>query len=86
MLYDSAEEDINTWVDISDWEERKVEALTKYVSQFSSGWYDYKGPELSPEEKEEVKKMLRQWIHQNRDGKAMEGFRYYTGLPDDIGR
>ena len=86
MLYDSAEEDINTWVDISDWEERKIEALTKYVSQFSSGWYDYKGPELSPEEKEEVKKMLRAWIHQNRDGKPMEGFRYYTGLPDDIGR
>ena len=69
-----------------DWEERKVEALTKYVSQFSSGWYDYKGPELSPEEKEEVKKMLRQWIHQNREGKPMEGFRYYKGLPDNIGR
>jgi LmbE family N-acetylglucosaminyl deacetylase len=86
MLYDSAEEDINTWVDISDWEERKVEALTKYVSQFSSGWYEYKGPQLSPEEKEEVKKMLRQWIHQNREGKPMEGFRYYAGLPDDIGR
>jgi LmbE family N-acetylglucosaminyl deacetylase len=86
MLYDSAEEDINTWVDISEWEERKVEALTKYVSQFSSGWSDYKGPELSPEEEAEVKKMLRQWIHQERDGKAMEGFRYYAGLPDNIGR
>ena len=86
MLYDSAEEDINTWVDITGWEERKVEALTKYVSQFSSGWYDYKGPELSPEEKEEVKNMLRQWIHKQRDGRPMEGFRYYAGLPDDIGR
>ena len=86
MLYDSAEEDMNTWVDISGWEERKVEALTKYVSQFSSGWSDYKGPEMSPEEEKEVKEMLRGWIHQQRDGKPMEGFRYYKGLPDDIGR
>lgn len=86
MLYDSAEEDVNTWVDISGWEERKVEALCKYVSQFSSGWTDYKGPEMSPEEEEKVKAMLRTWIHQQRDGKPVEGFRYYTGLPDDIGR
>lgn len=86
MLYDSAEEDMNTWVDISDWEERKVEALMKYVSQFSSGWSDYKGPEMSPEEKTRVKAMLMGWIHQERDGKPMEGFRHYAGLPDDIGR
>ena len=85
MLYDSAEEDKNTWVDISDWEERKVEALSKYVSQFSSGWYDYKGPELSPEEEEEVTKNLSRWI-QKKEGKAMEGFRYHKGLPDNIGR
>lgn len=86
MLYDSAEEDINTWVDISEWEERKVEALMKYVSQFSSGWSDYKGPEMPPEEAKQVKEMLMGWIHQERDGKAVEGFRYYEGLPDDIGR
>jgi len=86
MLYDSAEEDKNTWVDISEWEERKVEALMKYVSQFSSGWADYKGPEMSPEEEKEVRKMLMDWIHVEKDGKAMEGFRHYKGLPDDIGR
>lgn len=86
MLYDGAEEDMNTWVDISDWEERKVEALMKYVSQFSSGWSDYQGPEMSPDEAERVKAMLKQWIHQERDGKPMEGFRHYAGLPDDIGR
>jgi LmbE family N-acetylglucosaminyl deacetylase len=85
MLYDSAEEDINTWVDISGWEERKVDALSKYVSQFSSGWSDYKGPELSPEEEKEVKENLRRWI-ELKDGKPMEGFRYYKGLPDGIGR
>jgi len=86
MLYDSAEEDKNTWVDITGWEDRKVEALMKYVSQFSSGWSDYKGPEMSPEEEKEVKEMLSGWIHQERDGKPMEGFRHYKGLPDNIGR
>ena len=85
VLYDSAEEDKNTWVDISGWEDTKVDALSKYVSQFSSGWSDYKGPVLSEEEEKEVKENLRQWI-QYKDGKPMEGFRYYTGLPDDIGR
>jgi LmbE family N-acetylglucosaminyl deacetylase len=85
VLYDSAEEDKNTWVDISGWEERKIDALSKYVSQFSSGWSDYKGPDLSPEEEKEMKENLRRWL-KYRDGKPMEGFRYYTGLPDNIGR
>jgi LmbE family N-acetylglucosaminyl deacetylase len=85
MLFDSAEEDKNTWVDISGWEDRKVEALSKYVSQFSSGWYDYKGPRLSPEEEKEVKEQLSRRT-MTRDGKPMEGFRYYKGLPDRIGR
>lgn len=85
VLYDSAEEDKNTWVDISGWEERKVEALSKYVSQFSSGWSDYKGPELSEEEAEEVKENLKRWLVY-KDGKPVEGFRYYNGIPDRIGR
>ncbi len=85
ILYDSADKDKNTWVDITDWEERKIDALSKYVSQFSSGWSDYKGPTLSEEEEKEVKAQLRRWIT-NKDGIPMEGFRYYKGLPDNIGR
>ena len=85
VLYDSAEDDKNTWVDITGWEERKIDAMSKYVSQFSSGWSDYKGPELSEEEEKEVKAQLRKRI-QYKDGKPMEGFRYYKGLPDRIGR
>ena len=85
LLYDSAEKDKNTWVDITGWEERKVDALSKYVSQFSSGWSDYNGPDLSPEQEEEMKENLRRWIRY-RDGLPTEGFRYYTGLPDNIGR
>ncbi|MEN8227371.1 MAG: PIG-L family deacetylase [Bacteroidota bacterium] len=85
LLYDSADEDKNTWVDITGWEEKKVDALSKYVSQFSSGWSDYKGPELSEEEEKGMKENLRRWLT-IRDGKPMEGFRYYKGLPDNIGR
>jgi LmbE family N-acetylglucosaminyl deacetylase len=85
VLYDSAEEDKNTWVDITGWDERKIDALSKYVSQFSSGWSDYKGPELSEEEQKEMKDNLSRWI-KTRDGVPVEGFRYYTGLPDNIGR
>jgi LmbE family N-acetylglucosaminyl deacetylase len=85
VLYDSAEEDKNTWVDISDYIDRKVEAMSKYVSQWSSGWYDYKGPELSEEEAAEVKERVRSYM-EYRDGVPVEGFRYYKGLPDDIGR
>ena len=85
VLYDSAEEDKNTWVDITGWQERKIDALSKYVSQFSSGWSDYKGPELSEEEEKEMKVNLARWI-KTKDGIPVEGFRYYTGLPDNIGR
>ncbi len=85
MLYDSAEEDKDTWVDISGYEEKKVEAMSKYVSQFSSGWSDYQGPELSAEEEKEVKDNMRKRIVYRED-KPVEGFRYYKGLPDGIGR
>lgn len=85
MLYDSAEEDQNTWVDISDFKERKITAMSQYVSQWSSGWYDYKGPELSEEEAKEVIERVSRRIPY-RDGKPVEGFRYYKGSPDNIGR
>jgi LmbE family N-acetylglucosaminyl deacetylase len=85
VLFDSAEEDKNTWVDISGYEERKITAMSQYVSQFGSGWYDYKGPKLSEEEAAEIKETVSHRI-KYKDGKPVESFRYYIGLPDDIGR
>jgi len=85
MLYDSAEEDKNTWVDISGFEDKKIDAISKYVSQFSSGWYDYQGPELPDEEAEEMRERMSRRVDY-RDGKPVEGFRYVKGLPDNIGR
>lgn len=85
VLFDVAEDDVNTWVDISDFKEMKIKAMSQYVSQWSSGWYDYKGPELSEEEAAEVRKRVSSRIRY-KDGKAVEAFRYYKGLPDNIGR
>ncbi|NOY38495.1 MAG: PIG-L family deacetylase [Chlorobi bacterium] len=85
MLYDCDPAAINTWVDISAYKDKKIDAMAKYVSQWSSGWYKYTGPTLSPKEEKEVKEKLARHFTLH-DGKTMEGFRYYKGLPDNIGR
>ncbi len=85
LLFDSAEDDKNTWVDISTFKDKKITAMSQYVSQWSSGWYKYEGPDLSAEEAEQVRDRVSKRIHY-RDGKAVEGFRHYKGLPDNIGR
>lgn len=85
LLYtDYDYEDENTWVDISDYVEKKVNAGSKYVSQFGPGWKNYKA-NLSDAELKQMKGELRQRIR-TKDGKPIEGFRYYKGLPDAIGK
>jgi len=80
--YDHGDE--NTWGDISDYVEKKVNAFSKYVSQYGPGWKTYK-PKLSDTELKELKDHARSQI-QIRDGKPVEGFRYYKGLPDALGK
>jgi len=80
--YDHGDE--NTWVNISDFAEKKVNAFSKYVSQYGPGWKNYK-PKLSDTELKELKDHARSEI-QMKDGKAVEGFRYYKGLPDALGK
>lgn len=77
-------DDENIWVDISDFVEKKVNAGAKYVSQFGPGWKTYK-PNISEAELKEMKDGVRSRI-QKKDGKPVEGFRYYHGLPDAIGK
>jgi len=84
LFYDSVEQDENTWVDISEFVEKKINAYAKYVSQFGPGWRNYK-PNPSEAEVNEMKKLARERIRM-RNGKPVEGFRYYKGLPDSIGR
>ena len=80
--YDFGDE--NLWVDISAFVEQKVNAGAKYTSQYGPGWYHYK-PVLTASEVEEMKEGVRRRIRM-KDGKPTEGFRYYRGLPDAIGK
>jgi LmbE family N-acetylglucosaminyl deacetylase len=76
--------DENIWVDVSDFVEKKVNAGAKYISQFGPGWQHY-NPNPSEAEVKAMKDMIRKNVRM-REGKPMEGFRYYRGLPDAIGK
>jgi LmbE family N-acetylglucosaminyl deacetylase len=83
MFYDSPEN--NTWVDITEYAEAKARARTRYISQFGSGWEKYEGPDRTPEEQAEAEKQSLERMRK-KDGKYVEGFRYYKGFPDSMGK
>jgi len=80
--YDHGDE--NVLVDISGFVDKKVNAFSKYVSQYGPGWKNYK-PVLSDAELKELKDDARSHVRM-MDGKPIEGFRYYKGLPDALGK
>ena len=84
LFYDGAREDENIWIDISEFAEKRVNAGAKYVSQFGPGWRNYK-PSLSEAELKQLKESVRSAMRM-KDGKPIEAFRYYKGLPDSIGK
>jgi LmbE family N-acetylglucosaminyl deacetylase len=84
MFYDGAHEDENIWIDITEFVEKRVSGGAKYVSQFGPGWNKYKA-HLSEVEVKQMKDSVRAAIRM-KDGRPIEGFRYYKGLPDSIGK
>ena len=80
--YDYGDENVS--VDISDFVEKKVNAGSKYISQYGPGWKNY-NPNPGEAEVKEMKDGVRSHIRM-KDGKPIEGFRYYRGLPDGIGK
>lgn len=85
LLYnDYDHNDENTWVDISDFVEKKVNAFSHYVSQYGPGWKKY-NPNPSASDIKELKDYARSHV-QMKNGKPVEGFRYYKGLPDALGK
>ena len=84
MFYDGVQEDENIWVDISEFVEKRVSGGAKYVSQFGPGWRKYKAV-LSEVELKQMKESARNSVRV-KDGKPVEGFRYYKGLPDSMGK
>ncbi|MFA5668116.1 MAG: PIG-L family deacetylase [Balneolaceae bacterium] len=90
LFYSTTGDGKNTAVDISKFAENKVRSLTKYVSQFTSGFSDYRGPKLSDlpgNEGKEFEDRMRKRIFERDtiDGKPVERFRYYKGAPDGAG-
>jgi len=76
--------DENTWVDISGFVDKKVNAFSKYISQYGPGWKHY-NPNPSDAELKQLKDDARSHVRM-KDGKPVEGFRYYKGLPDSLGK
>ena len=77
-------EDENVCVDISSVVDKKVNAFSKYISQYGPGWKSYKA-NPSEEEIKQTKDDARTRVRM-KDGKPVEGFRYYKGLPDALGK
>ncbi len=85
LLYnDYDHDDENVWVDISEFVDKKVNAFSKYVSQYGPGWKNYNANPSETEVKQ-MKEDARASVRM-KDGKPMEGFRYYKGLPDALGK
>jgi LmbE family N-acetylglucosaminyl deacetylase len=85
MLYNDYDyQDENLWVDITDYVDKRVNAGSHYISQFGPGWKNY-NPNPSEEEVKEMRARVLDFIR-TRDGKRIEGFRYYRGLPDSLGK
>lgn len=83
LFYDT--NDADTEVDITGYTDEKIEAGTKYVSQWGpDGQYKYY-PTLTDEQVESARDRIQQRIIQ-RDGRPVEVFRYHKGVPDAIGR
>lgn len=76
--------DENLWVDISQFADKKVNAFSHYISQYGPGWKNYK-PNPSEAEIKQMKENARNELRM-KDGKPIEGFRYYRGLPDGLGK
>jgi LmbE family N-acetylglucosaminyl deacetylase len=90
LFYSEPEESTNTYVNISDYAAQKVQSQSKYISQYTSGWKDYRGPNLEDlpgNEGQEFMEELRKEVFEEEvvDGEPHETFRYYKGFPDAIG-
>ena len=85
MLYNDYDfQDENIWVDITDFVQKRVDADAHYISQYGPGWKNY-NPHPSDDEIKAMKAWALDTIR-TRDGKRIEGFRYYRGLPDALGK
>ena len=90
LFYGTTDNQANTFVDISDYAENKVRSRSKYISQFTSAFDNYTGPDpddLPGNEGAEFMERMRRSVYERGavDGVPTERFRYYKGNPDGAG-
>ena len=87
LFYGGNIDDKNTIVNIDKYVDQRVEAGTKYISQWTSGWSNYLGSNINDYPTGEKEKLYKKV--QNRiiviDGTSVERFRYHKGIPDTMG-
>jgi LmbE family N-acetylglucosaminyl deacetylase len=87
LFYSPLEKDANVIVNVTKYNDKRVDAKSKHLSQFSGMWDNYRGNDpnlLSKSEKKEFNDRINRM--KKVDGKIVEKFRYYTGYPDGIGK
>ena len=90
LFYGTTGDNANTFVNISDYAENKVRSRSKYISQFTSGFDNYRGPnpeDLPGNEGVEFVDRMRTSTYERGaiNGVPHERFRYYKGAPDGAG-
>jgi LmbE family N-acetylglucosaminyl deacetylase len=85
LFIDGFEEDYNTFVDVTNYKEQKINASMNYVSQYTSGNYNYQGAELPEGEANAFRERLERRFLDD-EGRLIEKLRYFKGIPDGIGR
>lgn len=90
LFYSTTGGEANTFVDISEYAENKVRSRSKYISQFTSAFDNYTGPnpeDLPGNEGVEFLERMRRGVYERGavNGVPTERFRYYKGNPDGAG-
>jgi LmbE family N-acetylglucosaminyl deacetylase len=90
LFYSTTGGEANTFVNISDYAENKVRSRSKYISQFTSAFDNYTGPnpeDLPGNEGAEFLERMRRGVYERGavNGVPTERFRYYKGNPDGAG-
>lgn len=87
LFYGGNVSDKNTIVDITDFVDQRVNAGSKYVSQWTSGWNNYLGHDIENYPAAEKEKLFNKIKGRIKviDGKFVERFRYHQGAPDSMG-
>ncbi len=90
LFYSTTGGEANTFVNISNFAENKVRSRSKYISQFTSAFDNYTGPnpeDLPGNEGAEFLERMRRGVYERGavNGVPTERFRYYKGNPDGAG-